>query len=115
MVYLASLQHPRTDDYDSPKYNARILDALAAYVDRFSPGILRWVDAPHFMEPVVPDVIATRCARWPGWRVWRPSEGRTARPLLHSRRSNLWTDGVDLWTEHRHICGRSWGRRIGPK
>ena len=27
-------------------------------MDRFSPGILQWVDAPHFMEPAVPDVIA---------------------------------------------------------
>jgi pimeloyl-ACP methyl ester carboxylesterase len=58
VIYLASQQQPRTADYESPKYNARILDVQAAYVDRFSPGILRWVDAPHFMEPVVPDVIA---------------------------------------------------------
>jgi pimeloyl-ACP methyl ester carboxylesterase len=59
VIYLASQQQPRTDNpFGSPKYDARILDALAAYVDRFSPGILRWVDAPHFMEPVVPEVIA---------------------------------------------------------
>jgi pimeloyl-ACP methyl ester carboxylesterase len=58
-VYLASEQEPRNEnDYESPEYDARILDAQAAYVDRFSPGILRWVDAPHFMEPVVPDVVA---------------------------------------------------------
>jgi pimeloyl-ACP methyl ester carboxylesterase len=59
VVYLASSQEPRDqNDFESPKYDARILDAQAAYVDRFSPGILRWVDAPHWMEPVVPDVIA---------------------------------------------------------
>ena len=59
VIYLASEQEPRTENpYESPEYDARILDAQAAYVDRFSPGILRWVDAPHFMEPVVPDVIA---------------------------------------------------------
>ena len=59
VVYLASQQQPRTEnDYGSPEYDARILNLQAAYVDRFSPGILRWVDAPHFMEPVVPDVIA---------------------------------------------------------
>jgi pimeloyl-ACP methyl ester carboxylesterase len=59
VVYLASKQEPRNENsYESPEYDARILDAQAAYVDRFSPGILRWVDAPHFMEPVVPDVIA---------------------------------------------------------
>jgi pimeloyl-ACP methyl ester carboxylesterase len=59
VVYLASEQEPRNEnDYESPEYDSRILDAQAAYVDRFAPGILRWVDAPHFMEPVVPDVIA---------------------------------------------------------
>jgi pimeloyl-ACP methyl ester carboxylesterase len=59
VVYLASKQEPRNENnYESPEYDARILDAQAAYVDRFSPGILQWVDAPHFMEPIVPDVIA---------------------------------------------------------
>lgn len=59
VVYLASEQEPRDqNDFESPRYDARILDAQAAYVDRFSPGILRWVDAPHWMEPVVPDVVA---------------------------------------------------------
>jgi pimeloyl-ACP methyl ester carboxylesterase len=59
VIYLASEQEPRDqNDFESPAYDARILGAQRAYVDRFSPGILRWVDAPHFMEPVVPDVIA---------------------------------------------------------
>ena len=59
MIYLASKQEPRDqNDYQSPEYDARILKAQAAFVDRFAPGELRWVDAPHFMEPVVPDVIA---------------------------------------------------------
>ena len=58
-VYLAAKWQPRTvNDYGSPAYDARILDAQAAFADRFSPGILRWVEAPHVMEPVVPDVIA---------------------------------------------------------
>ena len=58
-IYLAAKWQPRTvNDYESPAYDARILGAQAAFVDRFSPGILRWVEAPHFMEPVVPDVIA---------------------------------------------------------
>ena len=58
-IYLASKWEPRTlNDYGSPEYDARILDAQTAFVDRFSPGILRWIEAPHFMEPVVPDVIA---------------------------------------------------------
>ena len=59
VVYLASEQEPRDEnDYESPEYDSRILDVQADYVDRFAPGILRWVDAPHFMEPAVPDVIA---------------------------------------------------------
>lgn len=59
VIYLASTQEPRDqNNFESPQYDARILEAQAAYVDRFSPGILRWVDAPHFMEPVVPEVIA---------------------------------------------------------
>lgn len=59
VVYLASKQEPRNENnYESPEFDARILDAQAAYVDRFTPGVLQWVDAPHFMEPVVPDVIA---------------------------------------------------------
>ena len=59
VIYLASEQEPRNqNDFESPAYDAHILDAQKAYVDRFSPGILQWVDAPHFMEPAVPDVIA---------------------------------------------------------
>ncbi|GCD89247.1 alpha/beta fold hydrolase [Nocardioides sp. LS1] len=59
VVYLASTQDPLDENgLGSPKYHARLLSARRAYVDRFSPGILRAVDAPHFMEPVVPDVIA---------------------------------------------------------
>ena len=59
VVYLASEQEPRNQNsYESPEYDARILGVQKAFVERFSPGILRWVDAPHFMEPVVPEVIA---------------------------------------------------------
>ena len=101
VVYLASQQQPRTDNpFESPKYDARIVDALAAYVDRFSPGILRGWTLRTSWSRSCPTSSRTRCARWPGWRARRPSEGRTTRPLLHNRWSNLWTDGVDLWTEH---------------
>ena len=59
MVYLASLQEPRDEnDYGSPEYDARVLDSQQAFVDRFTPGELRWVDAPHFMEPAIPGEIA---------------------------------------------------------
>ena len=59
VIYLASKLEPRdVNDYGSPEYDRRVLTAQADYVDRFSPGKVRWVDAPHFMEPVVPDEIA---------------------------------------------------------
>lgn len=59
VIYLAAKHQPwNLNDYDSPAYDRRILNAQADYVDRFSPGKLLWVDAPHFMEPIVPDEIA---------------------------------------------------------
>ena len=35
----------------------RIIELQRAYVERFSPGIHERVDAPHEMEPAMPDVI----------------------------------------------------------
>jgi pimeloyl-ACP methyl ester carboxylesterase len=58
MTYLASTQEP-WGGQGIPEYDDNIIAALEGYVARFAPGELRWVDAPHFMEPVVPDEIAT--------------------------------------------------------
>ena len=59
VTYLASAQEPpNQNDYGSPEFDARVLEARAAYVDRFSPGRLIELDSPHFMEPVVPREIA---------------------------------------------------------
>jgi pimeloyl-ACP methyl ester carboxylesterase len=59
MIYLASKQEPRDqNDFQSPQYDARIIKAQKAFVHRFSPGRFEWVDAPHFMEPWIPDQIA---------------------------------------------------------
>ena len=59
VTYLASQQEPYdVNDYGIPEYDAQILDLQAGYVDRFSPGALVWVDAPHYMEPVIPSEIA---------------------------------------------------------
>jgi pimeloyl-ACP methyl ester carboxylesterase len=58
MTYFASLQEPWNGS-EIPEYDAVILDVLAAYVDRFSPGTLISVDSPHFMEPEIPDQIVT--------------------------------------------------------
>jgi pimeloyl-ACP methyl ester carboxylesterase len=58
VVYLASAQEP-WGGQGIPEYDDNILATLGDYVARFSPGELRWVDAPHFMEPTVPDEIAS--------------------------------------------------------
>lgn len=59
MIYLASAQEPRVEyDWVTPEYVERYPDVLQAFVDRFSPGEFRWVDAPHYMDPVIPDQIA---------------------------------------------------------
>jgi pimeloyl-ACP methyl ester carboxylesterase len=59
VTYLAAKREPRTvNEYDSPEYDKRVTPALQAYVDRFSPGRLVWVDSPHFMEPAVPAEVA---------------------------------------------------------
>ena len=59
VTYLASDTEGYEDnDYGIPEYDKRILEVQAAYVDRFAPGKLIRVDAPHFMEPVIPETIA---------------------------------------------------------
>lgn len=57
VVYLTADQDP-WNATGIPKYDAVILDVLDGYVGRFTPGEVRPVDSPHFMEPVVPDEIA---------------------------------------------------------
>lgn len=39
-------------------YEAVVLKYIAKYVDRFSPGVLKEVESPHYMEAAVPDRIA---------------------------------------------------------
>jgi pimeloyl-ACP methyl ester carboxylesterase len=59
VTYFASLQEPWDEQgFGIPWYDAAILALQEAYVERFSPGKLVWVDAPHFMEPAVPGRIA---------------------------------------------------------
>lgn len=35
-----------------------MLDVLPEYVESFSPGVLKKVRSPHYMEPVIPERIA---------------------------------------------------------
>jgi pimeloyl-ACP methyl ester carboxylesterase len=59
VTYFAARQEPWDEnDYGIPEYDKAILDLQADFVDRFAPGELVWVDAPHFMEPEVPEEIA---------------------------------------------------------
>ena len=59
VTYLAS-ETEGFEDYvlASPEYQRLVPEVQAAYVERFSPGVLKRVDAPHYMEPVIPDEIA---------------------------------------------------------
>jgi pimeloyl-ACP methyl ester carboxylesterase len=56
MTYFYSLQDPR--EYGIPRYDDSIADVMQRYVGRFSPGTFIPIDAPHFMEPAIPDEIA---------------------------------------------------------
>jgi pimeloyl-ACP methyl ester carboxylesterase len=56
LIYLASEQD-RRDEPHVPGYNEEIHELLEGFVDRFAPGELVWVDAPHFLEPAAPDEI----------------------------------------------------------
>lgn len=59
VIYLAAKQEPRNlNNYHAPEYDRRVIPALEDYVNRFSPGKLRWLDSPHFMEPAVPGEVA---------------------------------------------------------
>jgi pimeloyl-ACP methyl ester carboxylesterase len=56
LTYLASLQDRRNEPH-VPGYNEEIHQLLERFVDRFAPGELVWVDAPHFLEPAAPNEI----------------------------------------------------------
>lgn len=59
LIYLAAKLHPRNESFPQlPEYGTHFLEAQQAFIDRFSHGELREVDASHFMEPEIPDQIA---------------------------------------------------------
>ena len=59
VTYLASDTEGYEDnDYGIAEYDRRVLKVQAAYVHRFSPGKVIRVNAPHFMEPMIPEQIA---------------------------------------------------------
>ena len=58
MTYLAS-----NESSSDPKEEAAWRTLLREFVSRFSPGRLIYVDAPHYMEPEIPDRIAREIER----------------------------------------------------
>jgi pimeloyl-ACP methyl ester carboxylesterase len=40
-----------------PAYEAAVPKSIARYIDRFTPGVVRDVESPHYMEAAVPDRI----------------------------------------------------------
>jgi pimeloyl-ACP methyl ester carboxylesterase len=57
LIYFASLEEPIDEWSDIPEWSEQILEVRQAFVDRWSPGELREVDAPHFMEPSISSEI----------------------------------------------------------
>ncbi len=52
---------PRTRGVGGPPGLAEaVLDELPEYVESLSPGVLKEVESPHYMEPVVPERIARK-------------------------------------------------------
>jgi pimeloyl-ACP methyl ester carboxylesterase len=59
VTYLSSIPEGfDVNDYGNPEYDEQVMDLQEAYVERFSPGRYVRVDAPHFMEPAIPELIA---------------------------------------------------------
>jgi pimeloyl-ACP methyl ester carboxylesterase len=61
LIFLASEQDPPTSGV--PEWDEEIVPVATAFVDRFDPGELIWVDAPHFMESAIPDEITDALLR----------------------------------------------------
>ena len=57
VIYFASEQEP-VNTQGIPEYDEQVIGLLEAYIGRFAPGELVWIDSPHFMEPAIPDEIA---------------------------------------------------------
>ena len=57
LTYL--LATPVAESWEGPPaWTEAALDELPKYVDSFAPGVLKKVESPHYMEPVVPERIA---------------------------------------------------------
>lgn len=59
VTYLAVRDLELPPAYPAEKLAAAIRQQQQAFVRQFKPGQLKYVDAPHYMEPEIPDQIAT--------------------------------------------------------
>ena len=61
LIFFASEQDPPASGV--PEWDEQIIPVATAFVERFDPGELVWVDAPHFMEPAIPEEITDALLR----------------------------------------------------
>ena len=58
LTYLLATPNPGEGWEGPPAWTEAVLDELPEYVESFSPGVLKKVESPHYMEPVIPERIA---------------------------------------------------------
>ena len=58
VTYLQATPNPGEGWGGPPAWTEAVLDELPEYVESFSPGVLKLVESPHYMEEAVPERIA---------------------------------------------------------
>jgi pimeloyl-ACP methyl ester carboxylesterase len=58
LTYLLATPNPGEGWGGPPDWTEAVLEELPEYVEGFSPGVLKKVESPHYMEPMIPGRIA---------------------------------------------------------
>ncbi len=58
LTYLLATPNPGEGWGGPPAWTEAVLDELPEYVESFSPGVLKKVESPHYMEEAIPERIA---------------------------------------------------------
>jgi pimeloyl-ACP methyl ester carboxylesterase len=58
LTYLLATPNPGEGWGGPPAWTEAVLDELPEYVEGFSPGVLKKVESPHYMEEAIPERIA---------------------------------------------------------
>jgi len=58
VTYLLATPNPGEGWGGPPAWTEAVLDELPEYVESFSPGVLKKVESPHYMEEAIPERIA---------------------------------------------------------